>query len=157
MDASKIKELIKQQKKELFSGSFARIKDAEPGEPVPMLNADGEQTHWFTPFNLNRRTAGFSIQNLAGKMIIYGLLTPNAGIKEKIDPGFFLTPPALILDEIKKSYPGFEILSQSFSYDESPQRWGWRINMAKQSQRLTLFVAPDGWYEKREKKLGWEG
>ena len=157
MDAQRIKELLENQKAVLFSGSLAILKEAERGVQLPMLNENNEQTHWFTSFILQQKVAGFAIQDLAGKVVVPGLLAPNAEGKNKIDPAFFLHPPAAILNEIKTKYAGSGILSRSFSYDQIPQRWAWRIKLVDGKGEFSVYITPAGWYEKKELKAGWEG
>ena len=154
MNKQDIKAIIEQQSAELFSGSLSLIKDAETGEPMPMLDFNDKQTHWFIPFVLHHKALGFAITNLSGKIILHGSLTPNA--KEKIDLAFFSQLPSHLLADLKKSYQGFNIVSQSFSYDGSPHRWAWRVNLDNGEQKHTLFVSPSGWYEKKEQKPGLE-
>jgi len=155
MNTQEIRELIDRQKVALFSSSLAAAKEAITSEPVPMLDETGQQRYWFIPFINAQKVVAFAIATLTGKVSMHGLLTPNAD--EKTDSSFFLTVPSLILNEIKVAYPHFEVLSQAFSYDEIPQRWSWRIKLKNQQQRITIFAGPTGWYEKKERKPGWEG
>jgi hypothetical protein len=150
LSASEIKRIIEQQIHELFSGSFQKLKGSVTGEPVPMKDPDNVQQYWFTPFLIRNKIAGFSIQNLEGKIIINGLVSPNISDEKKgADREFLKKPPESIIKEIVKHYPGFEIISQSFSFDRVPQKWAWQIKIADEAgQQIVLFASLNGWYEK---------
>ena len=157
MNGRECKQLIDPKKAELFTGSLGKLKETQRAEPVAMVSAEGEVTHWFVPFIQEERALGFAIVSQAGKFVSYGLLSPRPSSKPGIDRHFFTEPPAGILEEIKERFPGMHLVSQAFSYDQSPQRWGWRVTIEQGKQAMVLFATPGGWYQTAAPKPGWEG
>ena len=158
-DNFEIKKIIKSQKEELLSGNFAGIKDAEVSEPIPMLNEKKMQEYWFTAFLIQNKIRGFAITDNSGNILIHGLLAPNViEIQKQADKNYLSEPPKRELRKIRKFYPGYRVVSQTFSFDTVPQKWAWRLIMEnKEANSITIFISPYNWYEKKSSDPNIEG
>jgi hypothetical protein len=65
-------------------------------------------------------------------------------------PQSFLTkPPDRSLAEIRNKYPEQPLSKPIFSYDRSPVRWAWRLEVGSPpTPAAVVFITPAGWYER---------
>jgi len=137
---------------------FSIVRDAEIGSPVMVYTPEGEPSFWMVPFVLKNSACGFAYVELSGKVSKFGIFgsTPEDH-SSWIDASFFKKPPDAIIVEIQAKFSGLTISKPVFSYDTSPARWAWRIEV-KNKIRTIIFITPGGWYERpsEEKDISWE-
>lgn len=119
---------------------FRALREAEPGEPVAVSSPAGEPAFWIVPFVRAGRAVGFARVDLSGRAGEVAVLGAPGGI----DALYFAEPPAGALADIRAQHPGEPLRAPVFSYDEFPDRWGWRI----EGRGWTAFIGPGGWYER---------
>ncbi|HEX7904670.1 MAG TPA: hypothetical protein VF487_12380 [Chitinophagaceae bacterium] len=151
MNVTDIKALIFQKSSDLFRGRFESLSSAEIGDPIEMFDDEEIQRFWFTGLFRKKRVVGRIIQDLSGKIVLHGFVTPNVSSEEeRIEEGFLKEPPEKIIAAINKTYPDGILVSQFFSFDKVPQKWGWLIKFKKNDKKNTqFFIAPNGWHELR--------
>ena len=149
MNAAEIRASIFQRSSDLFRDRFESLSSAEIGDTIGMFDDEEIQQYWFTGLIRNKRIVGMIIQDLSGKIVLSGFVTPNiSNENERIEEGFLKVPPEKIIAEIRKTYPDGIIASQFFSFDKVPQKWGWLIKFKmKDKKNIRLFISPNGWYE----------
>lgn len=138
-----------------FQDSFPQLNNTRIGSPIPVFDQNKVQRYWFIPFLLKTKMRGSAILDINGKLVTHGVLYPNVQDAQKlVDVGYFENIPEASLIEIGKAYKEYEIVSYFFSFDQTPQKWGWLIFLKNGTsmELKQIFVNPGGWYEKRGKK-----
>jgi len=149
MNAADIKASIFQKSSDLFRGKFESLSSAEIGDAIGMYDDEKIQHYWFTGLFRKKRIVGMIIQDLSGKIVLNGFVTPNiSSEEERIEEEFLKGPPEKTIAEIRKAYPDGIIVSQFFSFDKVPQKWGWLIKFKKNDKKnIQFFISPNGWSE----------
>ncbi len=119
---------------------FRALTEAEAGEPAAVSSPAGEPAFWIVPFVRAARAVGYARVDVSGRVAEIAVLGAPGGI----DARYFAEPPAAALAEIRTRHPGEPLGEPVFSYDEFPDRWGWRID----GPGWTAFIGPGGWYER---------
>lgn len=145
--------------KEQFRHSFSQLNNTSIGSPCPVFDQNKVQKYWLIPFLLKSKVRGSAIFDVNGKLVKHGVLYPNMQDENKlIDKEYFEKVPEKLLNEVRNFYKDFEIESNFFSYDQTPQKWGWLICLKNEHSKnsVNVFIGPSGWYEKRTQN-GLEG
>lgn len=123
---------------------------ARLGEPIPIVNAEGELHSWFVPVLLGKRMAGFMQLTTSLAFLRY------AGWPEPSDPALWLDAEAVTLRARDLLGPDAELSAPYLSFDVSPERVAWRVDAkTSQGERKTIFVA--GKYSYEDRPNGHEG
>lgn len=134
------------------------VKKGKVGSPVMIHTQEGEPAYWFVPILIKDSACGFARVELSG--IVSHLGTFGAGYEDRsswIKASFFEKPPPEILNEIKNRYPGLKISKPFFSYDKSPSKWAWRLEVRSNDKvSVVIFISPSGWYEQTPEKKNME-
>ncbi len=152
LSSEDIKNIITENYKNLFQDSFQQLINTTIGAPIRVFDLHKKHKFWFVPFLLKSKVRGSAIFDINGKLVSHGVLTPNVRDEEKlIDKEYFESVPESILDEIKDFYKDYRIESQFFSFDLTPQKWGWFIGLKDNNTKesVSVFAGPEGWYEKK--------
>lgn len=155
LSSKEIREYISANFKGQFQDSFPQLNNTVIGSPVPVFDQNKVQRYWFIPFLLKTKVRGSAILDINGKLLAHGVLYPNVQDEQKlVDCSYFEKVPEKSLKEIRKAYKEYEIVSNHFSFDLTPQKWGWLIYLKNSSSQdlKMVFVNPGGWYEKRVQK-----
>lgn len=136
---------------------FSSVRDAEVGSPVMVYTPEVKPAFWMVPFLMKGLACGFAYVELSGKVSKLGIFgsTPEDH-SSWIDASFFEKSPAEILAEIQAKFSGSIISEPIFSYDTSPSRWAWRIEI-KNKIKSIIFITTGGWYEQQPKDISHEG
>jgi hypothetical protein len=151
LSSAEIQKITSDSFKGLFQDSFPQLNHTSIGTPIPVFDQNYVQQYWFVPFLLKSKVRGSALFDVNGKLVTHGVLSPNVQDEHKLtDKAFFEKVPEHLLAEVRNSYKDFEIVSHFFSFDQTPQKWGWLIYLKNgSSQNLKkVFVNPGGWYEK---------
>lgn len=151
LSSEEIQEYISANFKNQFQDSFPLLKNTRIGSPIPVFDQNKEQKYWLIPFLLKTKVRGSAILDINGKLVTHGVLTPNVQDEYKLtDKAYFEKVPENLLAEVRNSFKDFEIVSHFFSFDQTPQKWGWLIILKNSSSPdlKMVFVNPGGWYEK---------
>ncbi len=152
LSAEDIQNIIKKNFQTLFHNSFQQLINTIISTPIPVFDNHKKHKYWFVPLLLKSKVMGSAILDTDGKLISHGILTPNIEDENKlINKAYFESVPEKMLIEIKDSYPDYKITSIYFSYDLSPQKWGWLICLKsdKSNNEFNILAGPFGWYEKK--------
>ena len=139
---------------------FSAAKDAEVGLPAMVYTPEGKPAFWIVPFLMKDSACGFARVELSRKVSQIGIF--GSGPEDRlswIGATFFEKPPPEMLAEIQTRYSGMAMSKPVLSYDASPGKWAWRMEIRKEDKiKSIVFITPGGWYEqKSDKKVGWEG
>lgn len=140
---------------------FLALKDSEVGSPAMVYTPEGEPAFWLVPFLVKDSACGFARIELSHKISQIGIFgsSPEDHLSW-INATFFEKPPPEILAEIRTRYLGLIISEPVLSYDKSPSKWAWRIEIRKGDKiESIIFITPGGWYERYpdKRKPEWEG
>lgn len=155
LSSEEIQEYISANFKNQFQDSFPLLKNTRIGSPIPVFDQNKEQKYWLIPFLLKTKVRGSAILDINGKLVTHGVLYPNVQDEQKlVDCSYFEKVPEKSLKEVRKAYKEYEVVSYYFSFDQTPQKWGWRIYLKNSTSPdlIMVFVNPGGWYEKRVQK-----
>ncbi len=138
---------------------FASLRRAEAGSPVLVHGPAGEPAYWLAPYVLRGRVCGLAEVDLAGQVVRAGILGGGPDDQAAwIDAAFFAAPPPAALSEIRLRYGPASAPAAQFSYDGSPARWAWRVEVGGPGPRKAVFITPNGWYERTAPPSEeWEG
>lgn len=127
---------------------FSVVRDSEVGSPVQVRTPEGAPSFWMVPFLIENRVCGFAFVELSGKVSKLGIFgsTPE-DYPSWMDASFFKKPPGSILAEIQAKFSGLTISEPIFSYDRSPAKWAWRVEIRNEIKSV-IFITPGGWYER---------
>lgn len=155
LSSAEIQKITSDSFKGLFQDSFSQLKHTSIGTPIPVFDQNNVQQYWLVPFLLKSKVRGSALFDVNGKLVTHGVLSPNVQDEHKLtDKAFFEKVPEHLLAEVRNTYKDFEIVSHFFSFDQTPQKWGWLIYLKNNSSQdlKMVFVNPGGWYEKRVQK-----
>lgn len=142
----------KARKNTPFKGdlNFAKLAHAKLGSPVIVHTPTGEPDYWFVPFVIDKYACGSAHVDLSGKIIRLGIFGGSPNDRNSWIPSeFFYDPPAEFINEIKSKYANAKILSVIFSYDSTPVKWAWVVQLVGRNLgKRIVFITPSGWYEK---------
>ncbi len=128
------------------SPSSEDLAEAECADPILVSHPGGEPAFWLVPFLRGDMAAGFATVTLEGKVERVGSFGSGPDDRDSWIPAeYFLKPPAALLNEVRKKYAGSSLSDPLFTYDRSPLRWGWRIEV-EQTRGDVVFVSPSDWY-----------
>ena len=128
---------------------FSAVRDGKVGLPVMVNEPEGKPAFWLVPILMGDSACGFARVELAHKVSQIGIF--GSGPEERaswIDASFFEKPPPEILAEIRTRYSGSMISEPLLSYDKTPARWAWKIEIRNRTNSVA-FISPGGWYERK--------
>lgn len=140
---------------------FLWVRDGEVGHPVLVRTPKGEPAFWMVPILVEGHACGFARVGLSGRVGQVGVF--GSGLEDRsswIPAVFFREPPAEIIEDMRNRYPSFSMSEAVLSYDESPGKWAWRVELWLVNElKVTIFITPGGWYERKPegKRKGLEG
>ena len=101
----------------------------------------------FFIFNYQRRI-WFSREIFCAGSEIFSKFEHNSPVCFK--PDFFTHPPERYVTEIAQQYDSLTLSEPLFTYDQSPTKWGWRIQVFERGiVKFYIFIKPWGWYVKK--------
>lgn len=131
--------------------SFQYLQRAKVGSPVLVYTPGGEPLFWIVPLLVKTSACGFARVELSHKVTQMGIF--GSGPEDQsswIDATYFRRPSPETLATIQARYADFQMSEPVFSYDTSPSKWAWRIEMREGGEiKFIIFIAPHGWYEKQ--------
>ncbi|MCW4005609.1 MAG: hypothetical protein NWF04_03295 [Candidatus Bathyarchaeota archaeon] len=133
------------------------VRSGVLADPVAVHDADGKEAYWLVPMLHSEKACGFAHVNQ--DLSVSKIATFGSGPKDTaswVDAAFFKQPPPEALKEIRARYPDMELSEPLFSYDKTPDKWGWKITL-KNGDSFNVFVGVFGWYKQSEQKPGFEG
>ena len=128
--------------------ALAAVLQAAVGTPALVRSPEGHPAFWIVPFVEGLSACGFARVELGGRVSQLGSF--GAG---PLDRGawpraeFFEKPPPTSIEEIRQRHPHSTFGEPMLSYDRSPARWGWRIELG--GDVGTAFIATGGWNVRR--------
>lgn len=129
--------------------TFQDVRSANVGRPTLARTPRGEPAFWIVPFIVKGSACGYARVELSREVSQVGVF--GSGPKDRmswVDATFFEKPPPDMVAAIRSRYPEFEVGAPVFSYDRSPGKWAWRVEVRKKGEvTLTVFITPHGWYE----------
>lgn len=126
------------------SPSGNELADAVIGDPLLVIDGDGEPEYWFVPFIRGEYASGFAHVSLSGSVQRIGTFGSSAAdTASAVAASFFIAPPEHMLAEIRSRYPGADFSAPVFSFDRVPIRWGWRLQVGPPLGDV-VFVMPNG-------------
>lgn len=129
---------------------FLPIKHAEIGSPSLIYTPAGDPAFWIVPLLVENTACGFARVDISGKVAQIG--TFGSGPEDCtswIDAAFFENPLPEMLSAIRTQHPELEVSEPILSYDASPIKWAWRVEMRKGGEiRSVVFITPHGWYKR---------
>lgn len=149
--AEDISRLMKGHMGEGLKTSFPMLSSTTLGDPVPLYDSRRKQSYWLIPFLEDTKVRGLAIVDLKGNLVSHGVLSPNLTDKSLlVDRDFFDSVPQKALEKIKEQYKGYRHSIPFLSYDVSPRKWGWYLELEKEkAQTIQIFIGINGFYEKK--------
>ena len=128
--------------------ALVRARSARLGSPVPVLAPDGSVAFYLVPLVVDHRACGFARVEPSLRVSQLGIFGGHADDESAwIDEDYFARPPARLLDEVLAAYPGSMLSAPVFSYDRTPARWGWRVEVVRGGAPVeVVFIGPTSWY-----------
>ena len=129
--------------------TFQYVKKAKIDTPVLVRTPEGQSAFWIVPFLVKGSACGFARVELSHEVSQIGIFGSGPDDHASwIDAEFFVKPPLEVLTVIQSRYPRLEITDPFFSYDRSPSKWAWRLEIRKKGEiKSIVFITPHGWYE----------
>ena len=129
---------------------FDAARGGRVGAPALVRTPVGLPAFWLVPLLAGGLVCGLAHVDLDGRVMRTGMLgTGSADRRGWIDPEFFQAPPRDVLDEIAASFPGATVGEPVLSYDTSPTRWAWRLEISRRDRVERLaYISPGGWYQR---------
>lgn len=122
---------------------LAAVLRAAAGDPALVHTPEGMPAYCLVPFTAGKLAAGFARVELDGKVSQLGAFGAGAEDRAAWPPAsFFTAPPPHMLQEIQRRHPDADIAAPLLTYDRSPARWAWRVNL----ESGAVFISPGGWY-----------
>ena len=140
---------------------FLHLQNAEIGDPVPLFKPERLQESWIVPFLLDGLVCGIALMSLdkvVNRVSVFGFDPLNRA--RWFSPDYFIKPPEKYHREVRKKYPHRTLSEPLFTYDQTPTRWGWRIQVLRDGfVESYIFINPTGWYVRdiKDIKKGFEG
>jgi hypothetical protein len=126
----------------------AALRNARIGTPVLVYAPEGEPAFWLVPLIVGRAACGFARVELNRRVSQLAMFGGHADDRRSWPAAaFFKQPPDAMLAEIRARYPDARLSEPMLSYDGSPARWAWRVDVADGGS-ATVFITPGGWYER---------
>ncbi|HUN07120.1 MAG TPA: hypothetical protein PLQ56_10995 [Aggregatilineales bacterium] len=112
-------------------------------QPIVVVDADDKPESWFVGVIVDERIAGFLQLDLHGRLRRYSSFQRRSETLEGCPPAKDWLDPETILGLVRARVdPGATLSVPTLSYDRSPDKIVWRINIVDQSgQASTVFVA----------------
>jgi hypothetical protein len=140
---------------------LAALQDAIVGSPVMVCSPTGEPAHWLVPFLVGDLVCGYVNVTLKGQVMQISALGGSPQDRQSWIPlSFVKHPPDEYLAEIRRKYPERQLSTPVFSYDRSPARWAWYLELVSPPMPAKIvLISPAGWYERRSgtAESDWEG
>lgn len=129
---------------------FDIARGGRVGSPALVYTPDGGLAYWLVPLIVEDLACGLAQVDLTGKVTRLGILGGSPTDRASwIDPGFFRAPPRSVMAEIGAAHEDALVGKPVLSYDASPTRWAWRIEISEEGRVVTVvFVTPGGWYRR---------
>ena len=121
-------------------------QQANVGMPALVRTPEGQPAFWLVPLESGRQACGYVRVELSHK--IGQVSSFGAGAEDREawpEADFFHNPPARFISEIRARYPGAALKDPVLSFDGTPAKWGWRIELSNPSG-IVVFVSPQAWY-----------
>lgn len=136
-----------------LDSSFLFLQNAKIGDPVPLFNPEYVQDSWIIPFLLDGLICAISQVSLNNKLIRVSVFSSTPTKKERwFSPIFFREPPKQYMTEIKGLFQDYQLSYPLLTYDGSPAKWGWRLQVIDAEKVISnIFIIPSGWYVKEVK------
>ena len=129
---------------------FAATRGARVGSPALVQNPAGEPAFWLVPLLVKDQACGYAQVDLKGTVDRIGIF--GAGPQDRaswIDAAFFKRPPSESLVAIEADHPEATVSEPVLSYDTTPVRWAWRLEITSADRiEAVAFITPGGWYER---------
>jgi hypothetical protein len=127
---------------------FATARRARVGRPALVRTPEGAPAFWLVPLLVEGLACGLAQVSLGGdvaRLAILGGAPDDRG--NWVDAAFFERPPPDLVAEVAARYGGETLSAPTLSYDCSPARWAWRIEVGGQGAGATsTFITPGAWY-----------
>ena len=105
---------------------------------------EGEPSFWMAPFLVKNSACGFAYVELSGKVSKLGIFGSTPEDRPSwVDASFLRIHPMHSLLRFGLNFQGQQYQSLFFSYDTSPARWAWRIEI-KNKIKSIIFITPGG-------------
>jgi hypothetical protein len=131
---------------------LAALQKSKVGPPVMVYTPAGGPSYWLVPFIIGDLVCGFANVDLNNQVTQISALGGGPGDRQSWIPlSFFEHPPERFLSEIRDKYAGLKISEPLFSYDSSPAKWAWRLEVGSLPTPVSVaFITFTGWYERRQ-------
>jgi hypothetical protein len=126
--------------------ALGNLQQASVGTPALVRTSEGQPAFWLVPLESGRQACGYVRVELYHKVATVGAFAIGAesrGAWPEAD--FFHDPPARFIREIRAMHHGATVKSSMLSFDGTPAKWGWRIELSH-PPGIVAFVSPHGWY-----------
>jgi hypothetical protein len=126
---------------------FRAVRAARVGTPVLVYSPEGRPAFWLVPFIAGGVACGFArVEEPSLRVSQVGVFGAGPDDRASWPPAaFFERPPAALLQEIQSRY-GTTATEPVLSYDGSPARWAWRVDVGDPGSGPSVFITPGGWY-----------
>ena len=133
---------------------LSSLKSAEVGTPIMVYTPERSPSFWLVPYVVKKYACGFAFVELSGSITKIGIFGSAPEDRASwIEVSFFENPPDNFLREIQAKYFGLALSHPYFSYDRSPAKWAWRLEISDKGKISSLiFITPSGWYERNPEK-----
>jgi hypothetical protein len=115
--------------------------------PLRLIRRTGIPPFWIVPFLTSRMVCGFARVDTSGKVVQVSTL--GSGPDDRVgwvSEEWFAHPPPDVLEEIRRAHPEGTIAQPVLSYDRTPARWGWKVDvLTKTGERIRAFIGTGGW------------
>ena len=126
---------------------FSAVRDAKIGSPAMVYTPEGKEAFWLVPILMGDSACGFARVELSHKVSQVGIYGSSPeDYAGWIEASFFEKPPSRLLDAVRSRYSGMRISEPILSYDKTPAKWAWRIEIGEKVKTI-VFITPGGWYE----------
>ncbi len=128
---------------------FQNLINTAPGTPVPVHSPDSghRQEYWMVPYVSGSTAYGFAVYDSGQKLVRVGVFGAG-GSTDHIAAEYFVRPPSGQIEDIKNKYRDFVMAEPVFSYDKTPAKWSWRLELSKGGKEtVILYILPESWYE----------
>lgn len=128
------------------SPTQAELTGTQVAEPVLVRNPRDEPEFWLVPLLRDDHASGLVTLTLSGTVQRVGIFGGGAEDRQSwIPASYFLRPPLELMQQIDTNYSDAVQSEPVFSFDQVPDRWGWRIQINPPTGDF-IFIGPHGWY-----------